>query len=238
MNGSARNQKKHGLRYHAGRVWRVLYDNIEPLVILNLIWFVSASPGVTALLIWHQLPPWFRYAGLALTMLALPAVAFTIYWAVGQMLGPYGVAWASLRRERWRLLRSGYRAMAPGFLGGYIVLVLVLVSWKPATVGANVLAVFSRLSLILYVVLASLWWPMTAETHSIPRLARRACGHFLRRPFGVTAAACAGYFLFFLASISMGAAVLIGFSLLALVQSYYLAYLENAGSRGRVMEAE
>ncbi|MGE5530456.1 MAG: hypothetical protein ACM3X6_15115 [Patescibacteria group bacterium] len=220
---------RRGLIHHTGRVFKAFYQNLERLLVLNLAWFLSATPGAAALLLWSHLGRVLRLSALAWSMITLPAVIFVIYWAIGYMLDPFGgVPWDLLRRDRWRLLRRGYQAVAPVLLCGFLLGLAVLATWRPAGPGVNLLAVAARLFTLIFAVLATLWWPLAAaDPERSLSAGRRAMGYFLARPFGVTGAALLCYLFFALAIITMAGVALIGFSLLALGQSYYLRYLEG-----------
>jgi hypothetical protein len=130
-------------------------SQLERMVVLNLVWAVQLLPFIIAIA-FYLLPDAVRVALVLYTLLALPPATAALYGTVAQAINDEHISPQVVRNQLGRLWLAGYKNLGPllGLVG--------FMAWVSQQAQTTLISGLMQLGLLLILVCANYWGPLTA----------------------------------------------------------------------------
>ncbi len=201
-------------------------SQLERMVLLNLVWALQLMPLIIAMA-FYQLPSVVRIALVIYTLAALPPATAALYGVVALVIDDEHISPYIVRDQLSRLWLAGYKNLAPLYgMVGFIV-------WVAYQAQTTLLSAVLQLVLLLVLVCANYWGPLTAATPERQPLTLLAESIRLMWRYPLQALLISGAVALSLAlgTISVGGLFLAVPVIIALLQTYMWNYVSRTRLR-------
>jgi hypothetical protein len=197
-------------------------SQLERMVVLNLAWAAQLMPLIIALA-FYRLPEPVRAALVIYTLAALPPATAALYGVVALAAADEHISPAVVRDQLRRLWLAGYRNLAP------LVGLIGFVVWLAQQADAVLVSAMMQLALLLLLVCANYWGPLTAAAPERSPLAVLAESVRLvwRYPAQALLVSGAAGLALVLGAISVGGLFLAVPVVMALLQTYMWRFINQ-----------